>query len=82
MDQVKRQRPGAEMRRAIMARFAQSGLAVDAFCRREPISASSFYRWRSLLGGSSGRDVVTSSPSSTARAAVDFVDLGTAAENS
>ena len=77
MEQVKRQRPSAEMRRAIMARFAKSGLAVDAFCRRESISASSFYRWRSLIGGSSARDVVIGSPSSTVGAAAEFVELGT-----
>ena len=76
MNKVKRQRPSAEMRRAIMTRFVESGLAVEAFCRRESISASSFYRWRSLLDDLSPREVVPRSPSRAARSAAAFVDLG------
>jgi len=36
--------------RGLLSRFAGSGLGVEAFCRREAISAASFYRWRGLLG--------------------------------
>jgi len=57
---------------ALLSRFARSGLGVEAFCRRESISAASFYRWRGLLGeGCLGGDVVHHPP------APAFVDLGT-----
>ena len=58
--------------RSLLARFDGSGLGVEAFCRREAISAASFYRWRSLL--SHGRDGDEVVGSATAAA---FVDLGT-----
>lgn len=77
MVQHKRQRPSTQMRRAIMGRFAKSGLAVEAFCRRESISTSSFYRWRSLLSDSSMREVATLSPMSTPGGGSGFVELGT-----
>jgi hypothetical protein len=32
----------------VIARFAESGLGVESFCRQEDISESSFYRWRGL----------------------------------
>jgi putative transposase len=74
----KRPRPSAALRRAIMARFAESGLGVEAFCERESISASSFYRWRSLLSGSATREVVARPASNTTtRKAAEFVTLGT-----
>ena len=39
-------------------RFAGSEMTVERFCRREGVSASSFYRWRKLLdeGAPSRRD--------------------------
>ena len=77
MEQHKRQRPSTEMRRAIMARFAESGLSVDTFCQRESISTSSFYRWRPLLGDSSPREVATHSSLNAVGRAAAFVDLGT-----
>ena len=56
-----------------MAKFGSSGLDVAGFCRREAISAASFYRWRKLLGdgsdGGRGGHVATGMPA--------FVDLGT-----
>ena len=57
--------------RLLLAKFDGSGMGVEAFCRREAISAASFYRWRSLLGdaGDGGEAV----GSDTAPA---FVDLG------
>ena len=76
MERTQRPRPSAAMRRAIMARFAASGLAVGAFCQRESISASSFYRWRALLGDFSPREgAPRGSLSATGREAA-FVDLG------
>ena len=32
-----------------LARFAQSGQTVKAFCREESVSACSFYHWRRRL---------------------------------
>lgn len=58
--------------RALLAKFDGSGLGVEAFCRREAISAASLYRWRGLLseGDDDGEGMV--SPQAPA-----FVDLGT-----
>ena len=74
MARHQRPRPSTALRRAIMARFAESGLSVDAFCQRESISTSSFYRWRSLLDNSSTREVV---PRVSTNKAPAFVALGT-----
>lgn len=55
--------------RSLLARYDGSGLGVAEFCRREAISAASFYRWRKPLSdGFSGGD-----GSDTTAA---FVDLG------
>ena len=57
--------------RSLLTRFDGSGMGVAAFCRREAISAASFYRWRSLLSdGGDGGEVVGSA------SAPAFVDLG------
>lgn len=57
--------------RQVLSRFLGSGLAVDAFCDREGISDTSFYRWRSRLGAPMGRsDALVSSASAS------FVDVG------
>ena len=77
MERNSRPRPRAEMRRAIMARFAESGLSVDAFCQRESISASSFYRWRALPSNSSPREVATRGRSGVVPSTAGFVELGT-----
>lgn len=57
--------------RALLGRLGTSGLGVEAFCRRELISAASFYRWRSTLGaqGVGGAVVVQGDVPA-------FVDLG------
>ena len=57
--------------RSLFAIFGGSGLSVEAFCRREAISAASFYRWRSLLSGAGDRGEVVVRDSAPA-----FVDLG------
>lgn len=49
MERRKRKRLGVEAWRGLFSRYASSGLAVEAFCRREVVSTSSFYRWRGLL---------------------------------
>ena len=65
-------RRSADEWRALMARFDGSGLGIEAFCRREAISAASFYRWRGLLdNGGDGREAVSG------EVAPAFVDLGT-----
>ena len=50
MGKQRRRRLGEVGWRALLGRFASSGLGVGAFCRREGVSAASFYRWRHLLG--------------------------------
>ena len=57
---------------SVLARFATSGLSVKAFCRREAISAASFYRWQGVLGGSVARRVELGKPSPRS-----FIDAGT-----
>ena len=77
MARHQRPRPSTVQRRAIMARFADSGLSVAAFCQRESVSTASFYRWRSLLGEPSSREVVARSALRAIASAAAFVDLGT-----
>ncbi len=58
--------------RSLLAKLDDGDLGVDAFCRREAISAASLYRWRTLLSnGSDGGKAVVSNK------APAFVDLGT-----
>jgi len=58
--------------RSLLAKLDGSGLGVEAFCRREAISAASLYRWRGLLSGESdGGEALVSA------GAPVFVDLGT-----
>jgi hypothetical protein len=58
-----------------VAKFADSGLTVRAFCAQEGISIWSFNRWRSRLAG-----IDAAQPSAKrhgATSAASFVDLGT-----
>lgn len=57
--------------RSLLRRFGNGGLGVSAFCRREGVSAASFYRWRSLLGEAVDRGEVV-----VHDGAPGFVDLG------
>jgi hypothetical protein len=57
--------------RSLLAKFGGSGLSVETFCRREAISAASFYRWRSQLGEAVDRGEVVGHGR-----APGFVDLG------
>jgi len=54
--------------RSLLSRFEQSGLDVEAFCKRESISRSSFHRWRRRVAGGSSVfaevPLPTASPSS------------------
>lgn len=54
--------------RSLLAKFDGGDIGVEAFCRRQAISAASFYRWRSLLGDGSGGGGGDAAPA--------FVDLG------
>ena len=56
----------------LLSRSGASGLGVEAFCRREAISAASFYRWRGLLGDQASRGDGGNHDTAPA-----FVDLGT-----
>jgi putative transposase len=57
---------------SLLAKLDDSGLGIDAFCRREAISAASLYRWRRLLGDVGDRDRAEVTHTTPA-----FVDLGT-----
>lgn len=52
MEARRRRRLSAESWRAVLVRFAESGLSAQAFCEREGIGIASFYQWRAKLGGS------------------------------
>lgn len=71
-------RRSAEAWRAMVARFAQSGLTEEAFCQGEGVSPKLFHRWRTKRVRATPRAVVDKparvapSPNSTA----GFVDLG------
>ena len=51
---VSRDRGKESYWRGLIAAQGASGLSVSAFCRREGISPSSFYRWRRILAGLDG----------------------------
>ncbi len=71
-------RRSAETWRAMVARFAQSGLTEEAFCEGEGVSAKLFHRWRMKRGKSMPRAVVDR-PARVAPSAASgsgFVDLG------
>ena len=67
--------------REVMLRFSEAGTTVSAFCAREGLSTSSFYRWRERLdsvgdaGGAAprrgGRSELAVQPT-----AAGFIDLG------
>ena len=57
---------------SLLAKFDGGDMGVEAFCRRQAISAASFYRWRSLLGNGGGDDAA----GVVSDAVPAFVDLG------
>jgi len=75
MKRVERRRVGAEVWRERVAKFADSGLTVRAFCAREGISIWSFNRWRSRLAGVDAASA--SAQRNGATASDSFVALGT-----
>lgn len=55
---------------SLLARFAESGMSIEAFCRSESISGASFYRWRARVGAA----LAVAKPPEARRSG--FVDLG------
>ena len=49
MEKIGRERRSESAWREIVARQAESGLSVQAFCEREGIKGASLYGWRSRL---------------------------------
>lgn len=68
-------RRSASEQRAMLAKFAASGLAAAGFCRREAISVASLRRWRSLHGDGGLADCVPGTPGRREPPSA-FVDLG------
>lgn len=66
-------RRGRDEWQSLLAGFEQSALSVEAYCRRESISAASFYRWRGILGGKALRRTDRAMARDTTPA---FVDIG------
>ena len=71
-------RRSAETWRAMVARFAQSGLTEEVFCQAEGVSPKLFHRWRAKRVRGTPRAVVEKpmrvAPSPAASSG--FVDLG------
>jgi hypothetical protein len=68
--------------REVMLRFGGAGTTVSAFCAREGLSTSSFYRWRERLNAV-GDDALGTAPCRGRRSelvvppgAAGFIDLG------
>ena len=72
----KRRRLGEWAWRELFERFDGSGLTVEAFCKDEGLSRSSFSRWRSRLPMQAGSAATTMHESDAHKAAPSFVDLG------
>jgi transposase-like protein len=75
MNEIKRRRLSEDAWRSLLARHAESGLSVKAFCDREAIGAASFYQWRSKLSGSG--ETLSAGPADKPMTNAGFVDLGT-----
>lgn len=72
---MNRQRIGEQGWREVMARFRTSGQTASEFCKREGVSKTSFYAWRSRLGLSA---LSAPGPDKSIESGVapGFVDLG------
>jgi putative transposase len=71
-------RRSAETWRAMVARFAQSGLTEEVFCQGEDVSPKLFHRWRTKRVKATPRAVVErpTRVSQNPAATSGFVDLG------
>jgi transposase-like protein len=75
MQKVNRRR-SEQAWRELVARQAQSGLSVAAFCQREGISAWSLYDWRKRLGsGADTKKALVIAPTEQ-EPETGFIDLG------
>lgn len=73
----KRRRLNERAWRELFRRFDGAGLTVEAFCKAEGLSRSSFNRWRSRLPMRAGAAAAAPAGASDARhSAAPFVDLG------
>lgn len=73
----KRRRLSERAWRELFRRFDGAGLTVEAFCKAEGLSRSSFNRWRSRLAMQPGTVAATAVGASDDRQfATPFVDLG------
>ena len=70
-ENVKGKRRDGQEWRAVVGRFAASGLGVEAFCEREGVSKSSFGRWRSFLA-----DTASAGGATAPVERAGFVDAG------
>jgi transposase-like protein len=77
-----KQRRSVDAWRELVARQAQSGLSVAAFCQRESISPCSLYSWRKRLRPVDGTDVRGATVSVVQEPAPEFIDLGPLGERS
>ena len=70
--QQRRARRSESTWREIIARHAESGQAVEVFCREQGLSRSVFTRWRSRLAGASSPEAKAAAVLKPAR----FLDVG------
>jgi len=75
MQRTKRRR-SEDAWRELVARQAQSGLSVAAFCQREGISPWSIYGWRKRLRAEDGGEVRSVTVPVAHKPAPGFIDLG------
>lgn len=75
MEVMKRRQLSADAWRAVLGRFAESGLTVQAFCEREAVAVASFYQWRAKVGGAVGEPKSHATAGESLKRA-GFVDLG------
>lgn len=69
-------RGGVETWREIVTRQAQSGLSVQAFCRREGLNVWTFYGWRSRLRAGAAGEEPPANRSPSVEPTAGFIDLG------
>jgi putative transposase len=81
MGEQRRRRLDTRSWREVMLRFGEADMTVSAFCAREGLSTSSFYRWRERLGSAGDAEVAVPHRGGRSELAVPpqtagFIDLG------